>query len=51
MSEALQPRAVPFYDDELVAVQQPDESVYIVLGYDNDSCNLGPYYIIEVTKG
>ncbi len=30
MSEALQQRTVPFYDDELVAVQQPDESVYIV---------------------
>ena len=30
MSAALQQRTVPFYDDELVAVQQPDESVYIV---------------------
>src|SRR6476646_11920282 len=30
MSEALQQRSVPFYGDELVAVQQPDASVYIV---------------------
>ncbi len=30
MSEMLQQRVVPFYDDELVAVQQPDESVFIV---------------------
>ena len=30
MSEVLEPRIVPFYGDELVAVQQPDEAVFIV---------------------
>ena len=30
MSEPLQPRHVPFYDDDLMAVQQPDGAIFVV---------------------
>ena len=43
MNEALQPRHVPFYGDDLVAVQQPDGTIFVVFARVGDVLGLRPW--------
>ena len=43
MNEVLQPRHVPFYGDDLVAVQQPDGTIFVVFARVCDALGLRPW--------